>query len=296
EGAGEMFQVTTLDLNNLPKTEDGKTDYDKDFFGKQVSLTVSGQLNAEVFALAFRNVYTFGPTLRAENSYTPRHAAEFWMIEPEIAFATLKEDMDLQEAMVKYIIDATLKEAPEELKFLNSFVDKGLIERLSQVRDAEFARVPYTEAVEILKNSGAQFEYPVYWGCDLQTEHERYLTEKHFGRPVFVTDYPKEIKAFYMRMNEDGKTVAAADLLVPGIGELCGGSQREERLDVLENRIRELGMNPQDYWWYLELRKYGTCEHAGFGMGFERMIMYLTGIANIRDVLPFPRTTRNCEF
>ena len=296
EGAGEMFQVTTLDLNQAPRDGQGQVDYDKDFFGKPVSLTVSGQLNAEVFALAFRDVYTFGPTFRAEQSYTARHAAEFWMIEPEIAFATLKEDMDLQEEMVKYIIDAVLREAPEEMAFLNSFVDKGLIQRLTQVRDADFARVSYTDAIQILKDSGAAFEYPVFWGCDLQTEHERYLTEKHFGRPVFVTDYPKEIKAFYMRMNEDGRTVAAADLLVPGIGELCGGSQREERLDLLEQRIKELGMDPQSYWWYLELRKYGTCKHAGFGMGFERMIMYLTGIANIRDVLPFPRTTRNCEF
>ena len=296
EGAGEMFQVTTLELNQVPRDEKGAVDYDKDFFGKPVSLTVSGQLNAEAFALAFRDVYTFGPTFRAEQSYTARHAAEFWMIEPEIAFATLKEDMDLQEEMVKYVIGAVLDEAPEEMTFLDSFVDKGLIERLKAVRDAEFARVSYTQAVQILKDSGVRFEYPVFWGCDLQTEHERYLTEKHFGRPVFVTDYPKEIKAFYMRANEDGKTVAAADLLVPGIGELCGGSQREERLDVLEARIKELGMDPESYWWYLELRKYGTCEHAGFGMGFERLIMYLTGIANIRDVLPFPRTTRNCDF
>ena len=296
EGAGEMFQVTTFDLNAVPKTDDGQVDYDKDFFAKPVSLTVSGQLNAEVFAMAFRDVYTFGPTFRAENSYTPRHAAEFWMIEPEMAFATLKEDMDLQEDMIKYVIAATLLEAPEEMAFLNNFVDKELIQRLTLVRDSEFKRVPYTEAIEILQNSGVSFDYPVSWGCDLQTEHERYLTEQHFGCPVFVTDYPKEIKSFYMRQNEDGKTVAAADLLVPGIGELCGGSQREERLDVLEKRIVELGMNPEDYWWYLELRKYGTCKHAGFGMGFERLIMYLTGIANIRDVLPFPRTTRNAEF
>ena len=296
EGAGEMFQVTTLDMENLPKTEDGKLDYDKDFFAKPVSLTVSGQLNAEIFALAFRDVYTFGPTFRAENSYTARHAAEFWMIEPEIAFAELEDDLRLEEDMIKYIISAVLEEAPEEMAFLNSFVDKGLIERLTAVKDAEFARVSYTDAIDILKNSGAQFEYTPYWGCDLQTEHERYLTEKHFGRPVFVTDYPKEIKAFYMRMNDDGKTVAAADLLVPGIGELCGGSQREERLDVLKARIEELGMNCEDYWWYLELRKYGSVKHSGFGMGFERMIMYLTGIANIRDVLPFPRTTRNADF
>ncbi len=296
EGAGEMFRVTTLDADNPPMTDDGKVDFAKDFFGKPVSLTVSGQLNAEIFAMAFRNVYTFGPTFRAEASYTPRHAAEFWMIEPEIAFATLKEDMDLQEEMVKYIISAVLEECPEEMNFLNSFVDKGLIDRLKFVRDSEFVRCTYTDAIDILQKSGEKFEYPISWGSDLQTEHERYLTEKHFGKPVFVTDWPKEIKAFYMRMNEDGKTVAAADLLVPAVGELCGGSQREERYDVLKARIEELGMNPEDYWWYLELRKYGTAEHAGFGMGFERMIMYLTGIANIRDVLPFPRTTGNADF
>ena len=296
EGAGEMFQVTTLNLNDLPKIEDGKVDFSQDFFGKNVSLTVSGQLNGEIFATAFRNIYTFGPTFRAEKSYTARHAAEFWMIEPEIAFADLADDMQLQEDMVKYIISAVLEECPEELNFLNSFVDKGLIERLTAVRDADFARVSYTEAIEILKNSGVEFEYPAFWGCDMQTEHERYLTEKHFGKPVFVTDYPKEIKAFYMRANEDGKTVAAADLLVPGVGELCGGSQREERLDVLTARIEELGMNTEDYWWYLELRKYGSVPHSGFGMGFERMIMYLTGIANIRDVLPFPRTTGSADF
>ena len=296
EGAGEMFRVTTLDAGDPPRLEDGSVDFDKDFFGKPVSLTVSGQLNCECMALAFRNVYTFGPTFRAENSYTPRHAAEFWMIEPEIAFADLADDMDLQEEMIKSILSTVLVEAREELDFLNRFVDKGLIARLEAVRDAEFARVSYTEAIEILQKSGREFEYPVFWGCDLQTEHERYLTEQHFGKPVFVTDYPKEIKAFYMRINEDGKTVAAADLLVPGVGELCGGSQREERLDVLQARIEELGMNPKDYWWYLELRKFGTCKHAGFGMGFERLIMYLTGISNIRDVLPFPRTTRNAEF
>ncbi len=296
EGAGEMFQVTTLDIAKPPRAESGAVDFDKDFFGKPISLTVSGQLNAEAFALAFRDVYTFGPTFRAENSYTARHAAEFWMMEPEMAFATLKEDMDLQEDLIKYLIEAVLCECPEEMAFLNGFVDKELIERLTLVKDAEFARCPYTEAVEILRQSGVQFEYPVSWGCDLQTEHERYLTEKHFGRPVFVTDYPKEIKSFYMRQNDDGKTVAAADLLVPGIGELCGGSQREERLDVLEAKIVELGMKPEDYWWYLELRKFGSVPHAGFGMGFERLIMYLTGIANIRDVLPFPRTTRNAEF
>ena len=296
EGAGEMFRVTTLDADAQPMTDEGKVDFSKDFFGKPVSLTVSGQLNAEIFAMAFRNVYTFGPTFRAEASYTPRPAAEFWMIEPEIAFATLKEDMDLQEDMVKYIISAVLEECPEEMAFLNSFVDKGLIDRLKFVRDSEFVRCTYTDAIKILENCGEKFEYPIYWGSDLQTEHERYLTEKHFGKPVFVTDWPKDIKAFYMRMNEDGKTVAAADLLVPAVGELCGGSQREERYDVLKARIEELGMNPEDYWWYLELRKYGTAEHAGFGMGFERMIMYLTGIANIRDVLPFPRTTGNADF
>ena len=296
EGAGEMFRVTTLDAGDPPRTQDGQVDFDKDFFGKPVSLTVSGQLNAEVFALAFSNVYTFGPTFRAEESYTARHAAEFWMIEPEIAFADLNDDMALEEDMIKYIISAVLAECPEEMAFLNERVDKGLIERLTAVRDAEFAHVTYTEAVKLLEESGREFEYKPYWGCDLQTEHERFLTEQIFGRPVFVTDYPKEIKAFYMRMNEDGKTVAAADLLVPGIGELCGGSQREERLDLLTARIEELGMDPKDYWWYLELRKYGSVVHSGFGMGFERMIMYLTGVANIRDVLPFPRTTRFAEF
>ena len=296
EGAGEMFRVTTLDAGDPPRTPEGQVDFDKDFFGKPVSLTVSGQLNAEVFALAFSNVYTFGPTFRAEESYTARHAAEFWMIEPEMAFAELSDDLAIEEDMIKYIISAVLSECPEEMAFLNERVDKGLIERLTRVRDAEFARVTYTEAVEKLENSGREFEYKPYWGCDLQTEHERYLTEQVYGRPVFVTDYPKEIKAFYMRMNEDGKTVAAADLLVPGIGELCGGSQREERLDVLTKRIEELGMKPEDYWWYLELRKYGSVKHSGFGMGFERMVMYLTGVANIRDVLPFPRTTRFAEF
>ena len=296
EGAGEMFRVTTLDPDALPLTDAGKVDYSRDFFGKPVSLTVSGQLNAEIFAMAFRNVYTFGPTFRAEESYTPRHAAEFWMIEPEIAFADLAVDMDLQEEMVKYIIAAVLEECPEEMAFLNSFVDKGLIDRLAFVRDSEFVRCSYTDAIRILQESGEKFEYPVAWGEDLQTEHERYLTEKHFGKPVFVTDWPKEIKAFYMRMNDDGRTVAAADLLVPAVGELCGGSQREERYDVLKARIEELGMKAEDYWWYLELRKYGTAKHAGFGMGFERMIMYLTGIANIRDVLPFPRTTGNADF
>jgi asparaginyl-tRNA synthetase len=296
EGAGEMFRVTTLDAENPPRTEDGKVDFSKDFFGKPVSLTVSGQLNGEIFAMAFRNIYTFGPTFRAEISYTPRHAAEFWMIEPEIAFADLAADMDLQEEMVKYIISAVLDECPEEMNFLNSFVDKGLIDRLKFVRDSEFVRCSYTDAISILENCGKKFEYPIYWGSDLQTEHERYLTEKHFGKPVFVTDWPKEIKAFYMRLNEDGKTVAAADLLVPVVGELCGGSQREERYDLLKARIEEAGMNPEDYWWYLELRKYGSAPHSGFGMGFERMVMYLTGIANIRDVLPFPRTTQSADF
>ena len=296
EGAGEMFRVTTLDADNPPRLEDGKVDFDKDFFGKPVSLTVSGQLNAEVFALAFRNVYTFGPTFRAEESYTARHAAEFWMIEPEIAFADLDDDLVLEEEMIKYIISAVLTECPEELAFLNERVDKELIARLTSVVNADFARVSYTEAVKLLEESGHEFEYKPYWGCDLQTEHERFLTEQIFGRPVFVTDYPKEIKAFYMRANEDGKTVAAADLLVPGIGELCGGSQREERLDVLTARLKELNMKPEDYWWYLELRKYGSAKHSGFGMDFERMVMYLTGISNIRDVLPFPRTTRFAEF
>ena len=296
EGAGEMFRVSTLDPDALPKTEDGKVDFSKDFFGKPVSLTVSGQLNGEIFAQAFRNIYTFGPTFRAEASYTPRHAAEFWMIEPEIAFATLKEDMDLQEEMVKYIINATLEECPEEMNFLNSFVDKGLIDRLKFVRDSEFVRCSYTEAIEILTTCGEKWEYPVFWGSDLQTEHERFLTEKHFGKPVFVTDWPKDIKAFYMRMNDDNETVAAMDLLVPRIGELVGGSQREERLDRLVGRIQELGQNPEDYWWYLDLRRFGSVPHSGFGMGFERMIMLLTGISNIRDVLPFPRTTGSLEF
>ncbi|MBQ3223242.1 MAG: asparagine--tRNA ligase [Clostridia bacterium] len=296
EGAGEMFHVTTLDMANPPRNEDGTVDYTQDFFGKPVSLTVSGQLNVETYAMAFRNVYTFGPTFRAENSNTPRHAAEFWMVEPEIAFATLKEDMDLQEQMIKYIIAAVLEEAPAEMEFLNNFVDKGLIERLVAVRDAEFAHVTYTEAVQMLKESGKQFEYPVEWGEDLQTEHERYLTEEKFGRPVFVTDWPKDIKAFYMRLNDDGKTVAAADLLVPYVGELCGGSQREERYDVLADRMKEMGLDEKDYWWYMELRKYGTAPHAGFGMGFERMIMYLTGVGNIRDVESYPRTAKNAEF
>ena len=296
EGAGEMFQVTTLDLNNPPKTPDGKVDYNEDFFAKPVNLTVSGQLNVESFCMAFRNVYTFGPTFRAENSNTPRHAAEFWMIEPEIAFADLSDDMDLEEEMVKYLINYVMENAPEELNFLNQFVDKTLKDRLNNVVNSDFARVSYTEAIEILKNSGREFEFKPYWGCDMQSEHERYLSEVHFGRPVFVYDYPKEIKAFYMRLNDDGKTVAAADLLVPGIGELCGGSQREERLDVLERRMDECHMNKDGYQWYLDLRRWGSVPHSGFGMGLERMIMYATGVSNIRDVLPYPRTPRNAEF
>ena len=296
EGAGEMFRVTTLDADNPPRNEDGSVDFSQDFFGKRTSLTVSGQLNAENFAMAFGKVYTFGPTFRAENSNTQRHAAEFWMIEPEIAFADLKDDMDLAEAMIKYIIKFVMERCPDEMDFFNSFVDKGLKERLEHVANSDFGRVSYTEAIEILEKSGKKFDYPVSWGCDLQTEHERYLTEQHFKKPVFVTDYPKDIKAFYMRLNEDGKTVAAADCLVPGIGEIIGGSQREERLDLLEKRIQELGMNPEEYKYYLDLRRYGGCRHAGFGLGFERMVMYLTGISNIRDVLPHPRTVGNAEF
>ncbi|MCI8912707.1 MAG: asparagine--tRNA ligase [Lawsonibacter sp.] len=296
EGAGEMFQVTTLDLNNVPRTKDGQVDWSKDFFGKKTSLTVSGQLNAENFALAFGDVYTFGPTFRAENSNTQRHAAEFWMIEPEMAFADLTDYMDTAEAMIKYIIKTVLDRCPDEINFFNSFVDKGLKERLEHVASSEFGRVSYTEAVEILKKNNDKFDFKVEWGTDLQTEHERYLTEQVFQRPVFVTDYPKEIKAFYMRLNDDGKTVAAADCLVPGIGELIGGSQREERLELLEGRIRELGMNPEDYWWYCDLRRYGSCRHAGFGLGFERMVMYLTGVDNIRDVELHPRTVGNAEF
>ena len=296
EGAGEMFQVTTLPLNNAPTTEDGSIDYKQDFFGKQTNLTVSGQLNAECYALAFRNVYTFGPTFRAENSNTARHAAEFWMVEPEIAFADLNDDMELAEAMLKYVMQYVIDNCPEEMEFFNQFIDKGLLDRLNHVINSDFGKVTYTEAVEILKNCGRKFEYPVEWGIDLQTEHERYLTEEHFKKPVFVTDYPKDIKAFYMRLNDDNKTVAACDCLVPGIGEIIGGSQREERLDVLKARMKELNLNEEDYWWYLELRKYGETKHAGFGLGFERLIMYLTGIGNIRDVLPFPRTTGQSEF
>ena len=296
EGAGEMFRVTTLDLENLPRTEDGKVDYSKDFFGKSTNLTVSGQLNAENFALAFGDVYTFGPTFRAENSNTQRHAAEFWMIEPEMAFADLDDDLECMESMVKYIINTVLKRCPNEMEFFNSFVDKGLLDRLHNVVDNEFGRITYTEAIDKLLQSGKKFDYPVKWGIDLQTEHERYLTEEIFGRPVFVTDYPKEIKAFYMRLNDDNKTVAAADCLVPGIGEIIGGSQREERYDVLLKRIHELGMKEEDYWWYLDLRKYGSVRHAGFGLGFERMVMYLTGVSNIRDVELHPRTVGNADF
>ena len=296
EGAGEMFRVTTLDLENLPRTEDGKIDYSKDFFGKETNLTVSGQLSAETFAMAFRNIYTFGPTFRAENSNTTRHAAEFWMIEPEMAFADLNDNMEIAEEMLKYIIQYVLDKAPEEMEFFNSFVDKGLLERLDNILNNEFGRVTYTEAVELLKKSGHSFEYPVEWGIDLQTEHERYLTEQIFKKPVFVTDYPVEIKAFYMRLNDDKKTVAAMDLLVPGVGEIIGGSQREERLDILEARMEELGLKKEDYWWYLDLRKYGGTRHAGFGLGFERAVMYLTGVGNIRDVLPYPRTVKNAEF
>ena len=295
EGAGEMFQVTRLDLQNLPLTEEGKVDYSGDFFGKSTNLTVSGQLNGETFACAFRNIYTFGPTFRAENSNTTRHAAEFWMIEPEIAFADLQDDMQLAEDMLKYIISYVLENAPEEMEFFNSFVDKGLLERLHHVLNSDFGRVTYTEAIELLEKHNDRFDYKVSWGCDLQTEHERYLTEEIFKRPVFVTDYPKEIKAFYMKQNPDGKTVAAMDCLVPGIGEIIGGSQREEDYEKLKARIEELGMRESDYDFYLDLRKYGTVRHAGFGLGFERCVMYLTGIANIRDVLPFPRTVGTCE-
>lgn len=296
EGAGEMFTATSFDLNDLPKTEDGKVDFAQDFFGKHTSLTVSGQLEAECMAMAFGKVYTFGPTFRAEKSYTQRHAAEFWMIEPEIAFADLQDDMELARDMIKSVIRYVLDTCPADMQFFNNFYDKGLIERLNNLVEAEFAHVTYTEAVEILQKNNDRFEYKVEWGSDLQTEHERYLTEVVFQKPVFVTDYPKEIKAFYMRMNDDGKTVAAMDMLVPGIGEIIGGSQREERLDVLVSRIQEMGMREEDYWWYLDLRRYGGNKHAGFGLGFERLIMYLTGIQNIRDVLPFPRTTGTAEF
>ena len=295
EGAGEMFQVTTMDLNNIPKTEQGGVDFSQDFFGKQTNLTVSGQLNGETFAQAFRNIYTFGPTFRAENSNTTRHAAEFWMIEPEIAFSDLKDDMILAESMLKYVIRYVMENAPEEMQFFNNFVDKGLIDRLKHVVESEFAHVTYTEAIELLEKNNDKFEYKVSWGCDLQTEHERYLTEKIFKRPVFVTDYPKEIKAFYMKLNEDGKTVAAMDCLVPGIGEIIGGSQREDDYEKLLARMNELGLKEEDYGFYLDLRKYGSTRHAGFGLGFERCVMYLTGMSNIRDVIPFPRTVGNCE-
>lgn len=295
EGAGEMFQVTSMNLNDLPKLEDGSIDYTQDFFGKPTNLTVSGQLNGETYAMAFKNIYTFGPTFRAENSNTTRHAAEFWMIEPEIAFADLEDDMMLAESMLKYIISYVLEHAPEEMAFFNQFVDKGLIERLEHVRDSDFARVSYTEAVKLLEKNNSKFDYKVSWGADLQTEHERYLTEKVFKRPVFVYDYPKEIKAFYMKLNEDEKTVAAVDCLVPGIGEIIGGSQREDDYDKLLLRIQELGLREEDYAFYLDLRKYGSARHAGFGLGFERCVMYLTGMQNIRDVVPFPRTVNNCE-
>ena len=296
EGAGEMFQVTTLDLDNPPRNEDGSIDYSKDFFGKKANLTVSGQLNGETFALAFRDIYTFGPTFRAENSFTARHASEFWMIEPEMAFCDLEGNMKVAEDMIKYIIKYVMDECPEEMEFFNKFIDKGLLERLNNIVNSDFARITYTEAVDILKKSGEKFEYPVEWGIDLQTEHERYITEKVYKKPVFVTDYPRDIKAFYMRLNDDGKTVAACDLLVPGVGEIIGGSQREERYDVLKARIEEMGMTEEDYWWYMELRKYGGVKHSGYGLGFERIIMYMTGMGNIRDVLPFPRTPKTAEF
>ncbi len=295
EGAGEMFQVTTMDLKNLPKTEDGAVDYTQDFFGKPTNLTVSGQLNGETYAMAFRNIYTFGPTFRAENSNTTRHAAEFWMIEPEMAFADLDDNMDVAEGMLKYVIRYVLEHAPEEMAFFNSFIDKGLLDRLNNVVNSEFGRVTYTEAVKILEEHNDQFDYKVSWGCDLQTEHERFLTEQIFKKPVFVTDYPKEIKAFYMKMNPDGKTVAAVDCLVPGIGEIIGGSQREDNLEKLTARMDELGLKKEDYQFYLDLRKYGSARHSGFGLGFERCVMYLTGMGNIRDVIPFPRTVGTCE-
>lgn len=296
EGAGEMFRVTTMDMQNLPKAENGKVDYTQDFFGKESHLTVSGQLDVETFAHAFRNVYTFGPTFRAENSNTVKHAAEFWMIEPEICFADLQDDMDLAEDMIKYIISYVLENAPEEMEFFNKFIDTGLFDRLHNVLNSDFGRITYTDAIKELEKDNDNFEYPVHWGTDIQTEHERYLSEKIFGKPVFVTDYPKDIKAFYMKQNPDGKTVAATDLLVPGIGEIIGGSQREDDFEKLDKRLEELGLNKDDYWWYMDLRRYGSCVHSGFGLGFERMMMYLTGMQNIRDVLPFPRTPKNCEF
>ena len=294
EGAGEMFQVTTMDLNDVPK-KDGAVDFSQDFFGKPTNLTVSGQLNGETYAMAFKNIYTFGPTFRAENSNTTRHAAEFWMIEPEIAFADLTDNMMLAESMLKYVISYVLENAPEEMAFFNQFVDKGLIERLEHVVNSDFGCITYTDAIAELEKHNDEFDYKVFWGCDLQTEHERYLTEKIFKRPVFVTDYPKEIKAFYMKLNEDGKTVAAMDCLVPGIGEIIGGSQREDDYEILRNRMAECGLNEEDYGFYLDLRKYGSARHAGFGLGFERCVMYLTGMGNIRDVIPFPRTVGNCD-
>lgn len=296
EGAGQMFRVTTLDPENLPRDKEGKIDYSKDFFGRMTNLTVSGQLAVETYCMAFRNVYTFGPTFRAENSNTPRHAAEFWMIEPEMAFADLQDDMELAEDMIKYLIRYCLENAPEEMEFFQKFIDQNLFAKLDNVVNSEFGRLTYTEAIEILAKENPGFEYPVEWGCDLQTEHERFLTEKVFKKPVFVTGYPKEIKAFYMRLNDDQKTVAAMDLLVPGVGEIIGGSQREERLDKLEQRMAELGLKQEDYWWYLDLRKYGGTVHSGFGLGFERFIMYITGITNIRDVISFPRTVRSADF
>lgn len=296
EGAGEMFNINTFDLNNVPKKEDGSIDYSKDFFGKPAHLTVSGQLNVETFAFAFRNVYTFGPTFRSENSNTVKHASEFWMIEPEICFADLKDDMDLAEDMIKYIIKYVMENCPEEMNFFNSFIDKGLFDKLNNVINSDFVRISYTDAIKELEKNNDNFDFPVHWGADLQTEHERYLCENIFKKPVFVTDYPTEIKAFYMKQNPDGKTVAAADLLVPGIGEIIGGSQREDNLEVLQDKIKKLGMKEKDYWWYLDLRKYGSVRHAGFGLGFERMMMYLTGMQNIRDVIPFSRTPKNCEF
>ncbi|NLP35402.1 MAG: asparagine--tRNA ligase [Clostridiales bacterium] len=295
EGAGEMFRVTTLDFDNLPMTEDGKVDNSEDFFGKETHLTVSGQLNGEAYAMAFKNIYTFGPTFRAENSNTTRHAAEFWMIEPEIVFADLEDNMALAESMLKYIINYVLENAPAEMKFFNQFIDKGLLERLQLVANSDFGRITYTEAIEILEKNNDKFDYKVYWGCDLQTEHERYLTEQIFKKPVFVTDYPKEIKAFYMKLNEDNKTVAAMDLLVPGIGEIIGGSQREDDYDKLVQRMEELELEKESYDYYLDLRKYGSARHAGYGLGFERCVMYLTGMNNIRDVIPFPRTVNSCE-
>jgi len=296
EGAGEMFRITTLDPMKPPMTEEGEVDFTKDFFGKETSLTVSGQLQGEAYALAFRNIYTFGPTFRAENSNTARHASEFWMIEPEMAFADLNDNMEMAEAMLKYIINYVLENAPEEMEFFNNFIDKGLLERLNNVVNSDFGKVTYTKAIELLKESKESFEYPVDWGCDLQTEHERYLTEKIFKKPVFVTDYPKDIKAFYMKLNKDGKTVAAMDLLVPGVGEIIGGSQREDQLEILEDRMDAMGLDKEEYWWYLELRKYGSARHAGYGLGFERAIMYLTGMANIRDVVSFPRTPKSADF